>query len=85
MVLYENCFEAYAKAYKDIKYERVPFESGYLPDVTLIGISLGGYLATRAAAFEPRISKLVMYDLIYDFMAHLELVWEKLVENFLTF
>ncbi|RMF20610.1 MAG: alpha/beta fold hydrolase, partial [Deltaproteobacteria bacterium] len=26
-----------------------------LSDVTLVGISLGGYLATRAAAFEPRV------------------------------
>ena len=38
-----------------------------LDDVTLIGVSLGGYLATRAAAYEKRISRLVMYDLIYDF------------------
>lgn len=145
VLLYEKCFEAYSEAYKDIKYERVPFKSGYLPvyimkhpenskgvivmhggydsfmqefvryamylyeagydvylfegagqgevlcrcnikmtpqwessvstvldhynlnDVTLIGISLGGYLATRAAAYEPRIKRLVMYDLIYDF------------------
>lgn len=38
-----------------------------LSDVTLIGISLGGYLATRAAAYDSRISRLIMYDLIYDF------------------
>jgi len=38
-----------------------------LNDVTLIGVSLGGYLATRAAAYDKRISRLVMYDLIYDF------------------
>ncbi|MCR5204297.1 MAG: alpha/beta hydrolase [Lachnospiraceae bacterium] len=38
-----------------------------LKDVTLIGISLGGYLATRAAAYDRRISRLVMFDLIYDF------------------
>lgn len=145
VVLYEKCFEAYAEAYKDITYQRIPFQTGYLPvyvlkhqsdskgvivmhggydsfvqefmryamylheagydiyffegpgqgevlcrcnikmtpqwehcvsavldhfqlsDVTLIGISLGGYLATRAAAFEPRIKKLIMFDLIYDF------------------
>lgn len=42
-----------------------------LDHVTLIGISLGGYLATRAAAYEPRISKLIMYDLIYDFYGSL--------------
>ncbi len=38
-----------------------------LDDVTLIGISLGGYLAVRAAAYDKRIKHLVMYDLIYDF------------------
>lgn len=38
-----------------------------LTHVTLIGISLGGYLATRAAAYEPRVDRLVMFDLIYDF------------------
>jgi pimeloyl-ACP methyl ester carboxylesterase len=38
-----------------------------IDDVTLIGISLGGYLAPRAAAFEPRISRVVAYDIyIYD-------------------
>lgn len=42
-----------------------------LKDVTLIGISLGGYLATRAAAFDKRIQRLVMYDLIYDFYGSL--------------
>lgn len=38
-----------------------------LEDVTLIGISLGGYLAPRAAAYDQRIQRVVMYDLIYDF------------------
>lgn len=37
-----------------------------LSDVTLIGVSLGGYLAARAAAFEPRISRVVLYDIVYD-------------------
>lgn len=38
-----------------------------LDDVTLIGLSLGGYLALRAAAFEKRISRVVAYDVfIYD-------------------
>lgn len=39
----------------------------HLDDVTLIGISLGGYLAPRAAVYDKRISRVVMYDLIYDF------------------
>lgn len=38
-----------------------------LTDVTLIGISLGGYLAIRAAAFEPRIRRVVAYDVMLDF------------------
>lgn len=38
-----------------------------LNEVTLIGISLGGYLAARAAAYEDRIKRVVLYDLIYDF------------------
>lgn len=36
-------------------------------DVSLIGVSLGGYLALRAAAFEERISRVVAFDVfIYD-------------------
>ena len=38
-----------------------------LDDITLVGVSLGGYLALRAAAFEKRISRVVAYDVfIYD-------------------
>ncbi len=33
-----------------------------ISDVSLIGISLGGFLALRAAAFEPRISRVVAFD-----------------------
>lgn len=38
-----------------------------LEDVTLIGISLGGGLATRAAAFEPRVRRVIAYDVCWDF------------------
>ncbi len=38
-----------------------------LNDVTLIGVSLGGYLAPRAAVYDQRIQRVVMFDLIYDF------------------
>lgn len=38
-----------------------------LDDVTLIGISLGGCLAIRAAAFEPRVSRVVAFDVLSDF------------------
>ncbi len=35
-------------------------------DVTAVGISLGGGLAIRAAAFEPRITRAVAYDILDD-------------------
>jgi len=38
-----------------------------LDNVTLIGISLGGYFAVRAAAFEKRIKRVVAWDVVYDF------------------
>jgi alpha-beta hydrolase superfamily lysophospholipase len=38
-----------------------------LTDVTLIGISLGGCLALRAAAFEPRVKRVIAFDVMLDF------------------
>lgn len=35
-------------------------------EVALLGISWGGYLCLRAAAFEPRIKQVVAYDILYD-------------------
>jgi len=37
-----------------------------LEQVALLGISWGGYLALRAAAFEPRIQQVIAYDICYD-------------------
>jgi pimeloyl-ACP methyl ester carboxylesterase len=37
-------------------------------DCTLVGQSLGGYLAPRAAAFEPRIGRVVAWGAMYDFL-----------------
>lgn len=36
-------------------------------ECTIFGISLGGYLAPRAAAFEPRIRRVVVCDVLDDF------------------
>lgn len=36
-------------------------------DVTVIGVSLGGYFALRAAAYETRIKKAICYDILPDF------------------
>jgi pimeloyl-ACP methyl ester carboxylesterase len=38
-----------------------------LDDVTAVGISLGGGLVIRAAAFEPRITRAVAFDILDDF------------------
>ena len=35
-------------------------------DVSLIGLSMGGYFAIRAAAFEPRVQRTVAYDVFFD-------------------
>jgi pimeloyl-ACP methyl ester carboxylesterase len=37
-----------------------------LGEVGMVGLSLGGYLALRAAAFEPRVRRVVAWDVIYD-------------------
>ena len=34
---------------------------------TLMGISLGGYLAPRAAAFEPRVKRVIAHNILTDF------------------
>lgn len=38
-----------------------------LDDVTLIGLSLGGYLAPRAAVYEGRIKRVIAWGAMYDF------------------
>lgn len=42
-----------------------------IKECTLIGASLGGYLSTRAAAFDMRIKRIVMWNLIWDFVPSL--------------
>jgi pimeloyl-ACP methyl ester carboxylesterase len=37
-----------------------------LDRAALVGISLGGYLALRAAAYEPRIARVAAYGVVYD-------------------
>jgi pimeloyl-ACP methyl ester carboxylesterase len=39
-----------------------------LSDVTLVGISLGGCLAIRAAAYEPRVTRVVAFDALTDLL-----------------
>ncbi len=39
-----------------------------LDDVTLLGISMGGWLCLRAAAYEPRIKRVIALSIAYDYM-----------------
>jgi pimeloyl-ACP methyl ester carboxylesterase len=39
-----------------------------ISDVTLLGISMGGYWALRAAAFEKRISRVIAFPPLYDWV-----------------
>jgi pimeloyl-ACP methyl ester carboxylesterase len=39
----------------------------HLDSVSILGMSLGGYLALRAAAFEPRIHNVICFDIMFDF------------------
>ena len=37
-----------------------------LEDVTLLGISMGGYLVLKAAAFEPRVKRAIAWDILFN-------------------
>lgn len=40
-------------------------------NVTLIGMSLGGYIAIRAASQEKRVQRVIAYDVMMDFFARI--------------
>jgi pimeloyl-ACP methyl ester carboxylesterase len=42
-----------------------------LDNVTLLGISMGGWMCFRAAAFEPRITRVIASGIAYDYMQFL--------------
>jgi pimeloyl-ACP methyl ester carboxylesterase len=59
-------WEAVVTPVVDVALTRTEIDPAAL---TLFGYSLGGYLAARAAAFEPRLTSVILDDGVYDFSA----------------
>lgn len=55
-----------------------------LNDVTWLGISMGGYLCFRAAAFEPRITRVIALSVAFDYSKFHNVVAEKVGKFFFT-
>jgi pimeloyl-ACP methyl ester carboxylesterase len=53
-----------------------------LDDVTLVGLSMGGYLCLRAAAFEPRITRVVASSVPFDYTQFAGAIGSVLVKLF---
>jgi pimeloyl-ACP methyl ester carboxylesterase len=60
-------------------------DSCKLENVTLIGISMGGYLCFRAAAYEPRIERVIASSIAFDYMQIPPLPLQWLMWGFLQF
>lgn len=58
----------YPMTYEWEKPVAAVLDSLSLSDVTLIGLSLGGYLAPRAASREKRITRAIAWGTMYDFL-----------------
>lgn len=55
-----------------------------LKHADLMGMSLGGYLAMRAAAFEPRIDKVIAFDVYYSMLDSLTMKLPQISINVLA-
>jgi pimeloyl-ACP methyl ester carboxylesterase len=55
-----------------------------LDDVTLLGVSMGGYLCLRAAAHEPRISRVIASSIAYDYPSFPGPLGQAIARAFLT-
>ena len=53
-----------------------------LNDVTLIGISMGGWFCIRAAAFEPRIKRVIAWSVSFDVIQYTNIVGQQLAKLF---
>ncbi|MBA7473903.1 hypothetical protein ES707_09250 [subsurface metagenome] len=54
-----------------------------LDDVTLLGISMGGWLCLRAAAFEPRIKRVIPWSVSFDVTQYTNVVGQHLAQLFM--
>ncbi len=54
-----------------------------LDDVTLLGISMGGWLSIRAAAYEPRITRVIAWSVSFDVTQYTNIVGQKLASLFM--
>ena len=76
--------------------QKLPFEPAWekpvgtvldhlgLKDVTLIGISMAGWLCFRTAAFEPRVKRVIASGVAYDYMQFAPLIAQWLFKLFTT-
>ena len=53
-----------------------------LEDVSLVGISMGGWLSLRAAAFEPRVKRVIASSVSFDVNQYNNIVGQKLAKLF---
>ena len=51
-----------------------------LSDVTLLGVSMGGWLCLRAAAFEPRIARVIAWSVSFDVLQYTNVVGQKIAK-----
>jgi pimeloyl-ACP methyl ester carboxylesterase len=62
----------------DLEWEKpvkAVFDFFSLNDVTLLGLSMGGWLCLRAAAFEPRITRVIATGHAHDYMKSMNFVF----------
>ena len=53
-----------------------------LNDVTLLGISMGGWLCIRAAAFEPRIKRVIAWSVSFDVLQYTNILGQQFAKLF---
>ncbi|MFC2069254.1 alpha/beta hydrolase [Chloroflexota bacterium] len=54
-----------------------------LDGVTILGISMGGWLCLRAAAFEPRIKRVIPWSVSFDVTQYTNIVGQRLAKLFM--